>query len=522
MKRLPIGIQTFSKIIEENCYYVDKTHFALKLIQNGGYYFLSRPRRFGKSLFLDTLAEIFLGNKELFKGLYIYDKYDFKPHPVIRISFGSGDYSLDESQTIDEIKHILQDNIEALGLDCTDINDFKTCFKELIRKSYQKHKTRVVILIDEYDKPILDNITNKEMATKARNILKNFYSIIKDNDRYIRFVFITGVSKFSKLNLFSGLNNLEDITINKEYAEICGYTHDDLLTVFKDRIEGANLELVKKWYNGYNYFGKPLYNPFDILLFLSSGHDFRNYWWQTGNPSFLIEKLKEENYYIPELENALISEEALEAFDVEYIDLRALLWQTGYLTFEERFTDERGRLKYKLKIPNLEIQYSLNELFILYLTNQRQEMYRYEDNLYEALKQNDFTSFTNHLKTIFSTIPYTNYANNIISKYEGYYSSVVFTYLMALGYDVIPEDITNKGRIDLTIKTKDKILIIEFKVDQEKDKPIKQIKERRYYEKYLKENKDIYLVGMVFDSKERNIESWRVEEVNKDGANKLH
>lgn len=513
MKKLPIGIQTFSKIIEGNYYYVDKTPFALKLIQNGGYYFLSRPRRFGKSLFVDTLAEIFLGHKELFRGLYIYDKYDFTPHPVIRISFGSGDYSLDESQTVDEIKRILRRNLRENNLECEGINDYKSCFEEILVKLYEKYKTKVVILIDEYDKPILDNITNRDMAQKARNILKNFYGIIKDNDRYIRFVFITGVSKFSKLNLFSGLNNLEDITLDKNYAEICGYTHDDLLTVFADRIEGANLELVKRWYNGYNYFGRPLYNPFDILLFLSKGHEFRNYWWQTGNPSFLIEKIKEERYYIPELENALISEEALEAFDVEYIDVRALLWQTGYLTIEKKLTDERGRLRYMLRIPNLEIQYSLNELFILYLTNQRQEMYRYEDNLFKALRENDFEAFIKHLKTIFATIPYQNYANNIISQYEGYYSSVIFVYLMALGYDVIPEDVTNKGRIDLTLKMRDKIVIIEFKVDEEKEKPIKQIKERRYYEKYLDEGKDIYLIGIVFDSKERNIKEWKLEKV---------
>ncbi len=513
MKKLPIGIQTFSEIIQENYYYVDKTEFAYKLITRGKYYFLSRPRRFGKSLFLDTLAEIFSGNKELFKGLYIYDKYDFSPHPVIRISFGSGDYSLDENQTIDEIKHILEDNLDALGVECKDIGDFKNCFKQLIRKAHLKYNQRVVILIDEYDKPILDNITNQDKAIRARSILKNFYSIIKDNDRYIKFVFITGVSKFSKLNLFSGLNNLEDITINKEYAEICGYTHDDLLIVFKDKINKVNIDLVKKWYNGYNYLGKPLYNPFDILLFLSSGHDFRNYWWQTGNPSFLIAKLKEEHHYIPELENALISEEALEAFDVEYIDLRALLWQTGYLTINDKLTDDTGSNMYRLSIPNLEVQFSLNRLFIDYLTNQRMEKTRYELNIKKALKENDFESFINHLKTIFATIPYTNYANNIISKYEGYYSSVIFVYLMALGYEVIPEDITNKGRIDLTIKTKDKILIIEFKVDVEKEKPIYQIKQRRYFEKYLSENKEVYLIGISFNSEERNIVDYEIEKI---------
>ena len=219
----------------------------------------------------------------------------------------------------------------------------------------------------------------------------------------------------------------------------------------------------------------------------------------------MIEKLKQENYYIPKLENDLISEEALEAFDVEYIDLRALLWQTGYLTIKDRLIDETGSNMYKLSIPNLEIQFSLNRLFIDYLTNQRMEKTRYELNMKKALRENNFDVFISHLKTIFSTIPYRNYANNIISKYEGYYSSVIFVYLMALGYEVIPEDITNKGRIDLTLKMRDKILIIEFKVDEEQEKPVKQIKERRYYEKYLNENKEIYLIGMVFDSKKRNI-----------------
>ena len=442
MKKLPIGIQTFRDIIEENFLYVDKTNFAYKLITSGKYYFLSRPRRFGKSLFLDTLAEIFLGNKELFKGLYIYDKYNFKPHPVIRISFGSGSFSLDENQIFDEIKRIVKRNERDLKIKCEEIDNYKSCFEDMIYKTYEKYNEKVVILIDEYDKPILDNITNPERAKFERDILKNFYGVIKDSDRYIRFVFITGVSKFSKLNLFSGLNNLEDITINSEYAEICGYTHRDLETVFKERLKGADLELVKKWYNGYNYFGEKLYNPFDILLFISNSYEFRNYWWGTGNPSFLIEKLKEENYYIPELENAIISEEELEAFDVEYINILSLLWQTGYLTLANRYSDERGRIKYNLKIPNLEIQFSLNELFITYLTNHRHEKLRYEDNLYNAIKEGDFDRFIKGLKSIFSSIPYSNYANNIISKYEGYYSSVVFVYLMALGYDVIAEDVT--------------------------------------------------------------------------------
>jgi len=509
MKKLPIGIQTFKNIIEEGYVYVDKTPFALKLIESGGkYYFLSRPRRFGKSLFLTTLKEIFEGNRDLFKGLYIYERYDFKPHPVIRISFGSGDYSNIES-IFSEMRYMLKENMEDLGVSCENLEDYKLCFKELIRRASKKHREKVVILIDEYDKPILDNILNKDRAREARDILKNFYSVIKDMDEFIRFVFITGVSKFSKLNLFSGLNNLEDITVDTEYADICGYTQKDLETVFSDHLKGANMELISRWYNGYNYFGEKLYNPFDILLFISKKFEFRNYWWSTGSPSFLIDKLREENFYIPALEGARISEEELDAFDMDRIGLLTLFWQTGYLTFKERYTSSTGRIRYTLTIPNLEVQYALNELFIDYLTGHYNRKLENEDNLIKALIEGDLEYLIESLRSIFASIPYQSYANNIISKYEGYYSSVVYAYLCALGYEVIPEDNTNRGRIDLTLKLPDKVVIIEFKVDSNED-PIEQIENKRYYEKYISINKPIYLLGIKFDSKERNILEWNM------------
>ena len=507
MKRLPIGVQTFVKIKKDNCVYVDKTGFALKLIQGGGgYYFLSRPRRFGKSLFLDTLAEIFLGHRELFEGLYIYDKYDFKPHPVIRISFGSGDYA-EEEIIHQEITRIFERNERELGIECRDKSDARGCLEEMIVKAYDKYGERVVILIDEYDKPILDNITNRDMAVKARSILKNFYGVIKDSDRYIRFVFITGVSKFSKLNLFSGLNNLEDITIDNEYAEICGYTHSDLKTVFKEYLIGVDMEMVRRWYNGYNYFGEKVYNPYDILLFIAKGHEFRNYWWNTGNPAFLIDMLREKNYYIPRLEGAEISEEELDVFDVGRINVLSLFWQTGYLTFKKKIIDEFGGIRYTLGVPNLEIQRSLNSLLVDYLTGEDNEKFRFRSELSRCLRSGDFESFIRVLRSIFASIPYQNYARNIIAQYEGYYSSVVYVYLSAIGYEVIPEDNTNRGRIDLTLKLPDKVVIIEFKVDKD-ESAIKQIMERRYFEKYEVEGKKIYLLGIKFDSKERNIVAW--------------
>ena len=513
-KKLPIGIQTFSTIIEDNFAYVDKTGHAFNLIENGRYYFLSRPRRFGKSLFLDTLAEIFEGNKKLFKGLAIYDKWDWETkYPVIRISFGSGDFT-----TADSLKSQIEGIIErnCINFDISYANVDKQrgvgdTFYNLIASLSSKYKQKVVILIDEYDKPILDNITNKKQATVARDILKNFYSAIKDSDRYIRFVFITGVSKFSKMNLFSGLNNLEDITTHEDYGTIAGYTHNDLQTVFGEHVKGVDLEKVKKWYNGYNYFAEPIYNPFDILLFISNKYKFKNYWWESGNPGFLIEKLKEQKYYIPDLEEITVSSETLNAFDVDKIDIVALLWQTGYLTFDKEI-EFPGGTQYKMKIPNLEIQNSLNSLFVDYLTNLSSEISKKQLSLYHDILNNDFDKFKETLTSLFASIPYNNYANNIIANYEGYYSSVVFTFLASLGFDIISEDTTNKGRIDLTLKTENSIVILEFKVDSD-EQPIEQIKIKKYYEKYLSENKDIYLVGINFNSKEKNISGFDWEKM---------
>ncbi|MCX8083504.1 MAG: AAA family ATPase, partial [Calditerrivibrio sp.] len=277
MKKLPIGISTFKTIIEENYVYVDKTKEAYELIENGQYYFLSRPRRFGKSLFLDTLRSIFEGKKELFEGLYIYDKWNWsKKYPVIRISFNDGNFKSKESfrQTLYEI---LKRNQDILEVECDRDLSLSGCFRDLIYLSYKKYSQKVVILIDEYDKPILDNIEDRELATVMREELKGFYAVIKGSDEYIKFVFITGVSKFSKVSLFSGLNNLEDITLNPRYATIAGYTHRDLETVFSEHLKGQDYEKIRRWYNGYKWLGEAVYNPFDILLFISNGYMYRNY-----------------------------------------------------------------------------------------------------------------------------------------------------------------------------------------------------------------------------------------------------
>ncbi len=504
MKNLPIGIQTLSKIIEGGFVYVDKTEIAYNLIQNAGYYFLSRPRRFGKSLFLDTLKEIFEGNKELFKGLYIYDKWDWEvKYPVLRVSLGSG-----VIKTIEKLQHqlksVLGDIEEDLVIECKKSLNVKDCFKYLIKESFKKYNQKVVILIDEYDKPILDNITDKDIARQMRDAMKDFYGVIKDNDAYIQFVFITGVSKFSKMNLFSGLNNLEDITLHQDYGNICGYTHNDLLTVFKEHLEGVDMERVKQWYNGYNFFGDKVYNPFDILLFISNKFIYKSYWWSTGNPSFLIDLIYSREYSIPEVENYETTDEMLDSFDVDSISLEILLWQTGYLTIKDTFT-ELNRIKYRLCIPNWEVQFTLNDFLIDVLTKQKFEKVAYQSKMGSALLKADFDKLKETISTLFSSISYSNFTNNKIYKYEGYYSSVMYAYFASIGMEMIPEDTTNKGRIDLTLKYEDKVYVIEFKMSEKATgEALKQIKRKNYAEKYL-DYPNIYLIGIEFSRKERNV-----------------
>ncbi len=507
IKRLPIGLQTFSELINNNYYYVDKTSFVYKLVSTGKFYFLSRPRRFGKTLFLDTLAEALMGRKELFKGLYLYDKYDFTSHPVIRLTFGSGDYK-EISTIFKELAYIFKENYEALSLTPEyTFEDYRNCFKHLIKEAYERYQRPVVILIDEYDKPILDNLTRPDVAREARDILKNLYSVLKDYDRYIRLAFITGVSKFSKLSLFSGLNNLEDITVKSDFGEICGYTQEDLDTVFADAMEGARMDLVQLWYNGYSYLGKKLYNPFDILLFLSNGKTFSNYWWQTGSPSFLIEVLKRQRYYLPELENTSASEELLNAFDIDRIDIRALLWQAGYLTIKNVQGDALGGRSFLLGIPNAEVQRSLNEFFLNYLGPRIDYAVQYRSPLMTALENADIDTVLNMLKGLFAGIPYNNYVNNEIVSAEGFWASLVYVFFATLGYRVVCEDATNQGRIDMTLETFTDVFIIEFKVDTA-EPPLQQIERRRYWEKYQGLGKSIHLLGITFSSEERNVTAW--------------
>ena len=512
LKKLPIGISTLKEIIEEDYIYVDKTDIAQKLIENSKYYFLSRPRRFGKSLFLDTLRTIFDGDKEIFKGLYIYDNgYKFEKHPIIKISFNSGDFSSKESFN-KRVFEILKFNQRELDITCDNDGTSSGCFEELIYQAHKKYKKRVVILVDEYDKSILDNIEDTEVATIMREELKNFYSVIKGADEYLKFVFITGVSKFSKVSLFSGLNNIQDITLNTNFATICGYTQRDVETVFEKHLVGVDMQKVKKWYNGYKFLGEGVYNPFDILLFIANNFSYRNYWFSTATPTFLLKLIEKNNYFLPNLENIVKDDRMLDSFDVNYIELETLMWQTGYLTIYDTYESIKG-IKYKLTIPNNEVRISLMGSIADFMSKIGNTELVQED-IYDALLNLDFKEFEKTFKSLFASIPYNLFTNNKMYKYEGYYVSVFYAYLKALGLDIVGEDVTNKGRIDLTIKMPNSIIIIEFKVDG--TDALKQIKEKEYHQKYLSENLPIYVVGIEFNKEDRNIEKLEWEKFKKD------
>jgi hypothetical protein len=508
-KLLPIGISDFKKLREGGYIYVDKTEYIYRLIKEGsGYYFLSRPRRFGKSLLLSTIEYLFKGERELFKGLYMEEKWEWgESYPVIRIDFAKDivkkeDYKrriiqeLEKNYINNEIEQRIEKGEDEVGL-----------FEKLIISIYRKYSKQVVILVDEYDKPILDLIENAKEAEKVRKELKGFYSTLKGLDRYIRFVLITGVSKFSKVSLFSGLNQLKDISLDVRYGNICGYTQEELENYFKEYLEGLRLEEIREWYNGYSFLGERLYNPFDILLYLDS-KNFDSYWYKTGTPSFLIKLIKEREYDVSELENKIVKKNVLEKFDIEEIRIEALMYQTGYLTIKEVYNKEYGQ-EYKLGFPNKEVRISFNEdvLPLVLKDNIRENIV---DKIIEILKGEKLEELREQIEVLISNISYVHY------KGESSYVIAIFSLLYSTGLNVITEDNTNKGRIDLAVIVDRSIVyIIEVKVierEEEKGEAIRQIQEREYYKKYMNYEK-IYIVGIELNRNKKRIENYEYKKV---------
>ena len=510
-RMLPIGMQTFGEVRERDCYYVDKTPYIAMMVDEGKHYFLSRPRRFGKSLFLDTLKALFEGNEALFEGLAIHDAWDWSVrHPVLRLSFGGGNFGV-PGQTEANLMDQLAGAERRIGV----VSDYATAAGRLgflLQTLHRESGQTVAVLVDEYDKPILDALDVPEVARANRDFLRGVYAVVKDRDADVRFTFVTGVTKFSKVNLFSGLNNLTDITMEPRYSAICGYTDGDLDTVFAPELPGLDRDHIRDWYNGYNWRGdERVYNPFDILL-LFRNREFKAHWFETGSPTFLVDTLFERRVSSVALEDMIGTDDLLSKFDVGDISTEALLFQTGYLTIAEE-RNLAGKILYRLGYPNREVKQSLNEHLLRAMGTDVSRQGAHDIRLYELLSANDFKGLEALFRAFFAGIPYEWHTNNDIANYEGYYASVFYSWFAALGLDTTVEDSSSRGRLDMAVRFNGNVYLFEFKVVESAPDgtAMAQLKERRYAEKYSGLGQPIHLVGVEFSKQTRNLVAVDVE-----------
>ncbi|MBK5929410.1 AAA family ATPase [Halochromatium salexigens] len=430
-------------------------------------------------------------------------------YPVIRFSFGGGVVGTRAGLEA-KIREQLALNQAALGIRCEQPTS-DGAFAELIRKAHANTGERVVVLVDEYDKPILDNLRDPDTARTLRDRLRNLYSVIKDSDAHIRFAFLTGVSKFSKVSLFSGLNNLYDLTVDADYSALCGYTEADLDAVFAPELEGLDRAQIRAWYNGYNWLGEAVYNPFDLLL-LFKQRVCRPWWFETGTPTFLVDLLTERQTWLPQLGQLEADTALLSAFDVDHISTEALLFQTGYLTIAE-YSRHFGEDWYRLGYPNQEVYQSLNNSLLRAWTPSGQPMLANKQRLGRLLLANDFDGMRALFTAFFASIPHDWYRNNPIAQYEGYYASVFYAYFASLGLDLTPEESSNAGRLDLALRFNAQVYLFEFKVVElaPEGGALQQIKEKGYAEKYRAEGLPIHLIGVEFSREQRGVVAFEAE-----------
>ncbi len=515
---LPVGESSFRTIREWDFYYVDKTTHIYKLVRKPGYYFLSRPRRFGKTLLVDTIQELFEGNEQLFRGLHIHDRWDWTTsNPVVRLSFDSkysepGDLQNNLENQLTWLENFA--GIEPPGITGPDR------FNNLILSLYRKTGQQVVILVDEYDKPILDLLEDKEQAEANRDYLHGVYGVIKGCARYIRFVFVTGISMYSKVSLFSGLNNLQDISLDPRYATICGYTDSDIDMVFAPELKGLDRDEIRRWYNGYSWLGEEkVYNPFDVLL-LFDNRLFRPYWYETGTPRYLYKLLAEGEINTLNLENLEMPERELASFDIETVSVNALLFQCGYLTIDKHEVLPEG-IDYTLYYPNHEVRLSLNQQLLGAVSGNFAEAKKRAKSMARFLADNDFEEFKAELSSFFSSIPNEWYARNPMQHYEGFYASMAYACFAAIGVKVTGEESTSLGRSDLVVEHAGEVFVMEFKVAEKPEveaevkaeavDAIAQIRSKDYAGKYRHRRGKIHLLGVVFDGAKHNVAMIRVE-----------
>ena len=510
-RKLPAGVQTFRKIREDDCYYVDKTGYIHQLVTACSHCFLSRPRRFGKSLLVDTIKELFEGNEPLFRCLAIHDRWDWTVrHPVLRFSFAGGSFKnpLDaERDFLDQ----LTDLEDRAGVRARAKSPARR-LGGLIAALHERTGQRVVLLVDEYDRPINDALRTPEVAEAHRDFLRGVYGMVKDCDADIRFSFFTGVSKFARVSVFSDLNNLTDITLDPRFAAICGYTDDDLCTVFASELEGLPRETIRDWYNGYNWRGteaERVYNPYGMLLLLQN-REFRPYWFETGTPAFLPETLLERHVDPAALNDIVVGDADLAAFDIRHAKTEALLFQTGYLTILSERAGAAGYV-YRLGYPNREVRSALNLALLTTMAPGASATVESE-RLEDLLAHHDFAGVERFFRAFFASVPHEWYVNNDIAHYEGYYSAVFYSHFAGAGLDVVAEESTNHGRSDVVVRHANAVWVFEFKTSGDAGDALAQIDEKGYAEKYQHLNLPIHRVGVAFSEQARNISTFEVKD----------
>ena len=535
-RKIPIGVQSFEVLRNDRYLYADKTAYLFQLVTSGRVYFLSRPRRFGKSLFLSTLAAYFRGQKELFKGLYLEKAEEeqavlenrdaWQEYPVFYLDFNTGNYNCMEA---------LQENLNIFLSRLEDIYGKKDIeetppkrFEGLLKRAYEKTGKHVVILVDEYDKPLLQTMgVNEALNEQYRNELKAFYSVIKTCDEYIRFAFLTGVTKFSKISIFSDLNNLKDISLNETYAGICGITQKELESNFQPEIQALAqkqeldyqqaLATLKQWYDGYLFHpaGEGMYNPYSILNAFDD-KEIKSYWFGTGTPTFLVNFLKEANYYIPDLDgNVELDEEGLQTYRAVAQDTLPILFQAGYLTIRKYIREAR---MYQLGFPNDEVRYGfLKNLLPAYTTVPFADTGKSVWRFVEDIRKSKVDEFMERMQAIISSIPYDNFTAENLKLREQNYQTAVYLIFALMGQFVQTEVHCAMGRADTVVITTDAVYIFEFKLSGNgtADDAIVQIQKQNYAGQYKADGKKIVLIGAGFDEKTRTIKEWKTEIVEK-------
>ena len=533
-RKLPIGVQSFKDLREKSFLYVDKTEYLFRLVNSSKVYFLSRPRRFGKSLFLSTLTAYFRGQKELFKGLYLEkaeeeqatqeNRTAWQEYPVFYLDFNTGNYNC--MAALQENLNIFLSRLEDIyGKEAIEETPPKR-FEGLLKRAYEKTGKQVVILVDEYDKPLLQTMgVNEALNEQYRNELKAFYSVLKTCDEYIRFAFLTGVTKFSKISIFSDLNNLRDISLEKHYAGICGITQEELEENFQPEIQvladgqdltyPETLTALQQWYDGYCFApaGEGMYNPFSLLNTFAKER-FGSYWFETGTPTFLVNYLKEAHYFIPDLDgNIELDEEGLQTYRAAAQEPFPILFQSGYLTIKEYIKEAR---LYRLGFPNDEVRYGfLKNLLPAYTAVPFGETGKSVWQFVEDVRKGNVNGFMERMQSLIAGISYDNFSSKELKLREQNYQTAVYLIFKLMGQFVQTEVHCSTGRADCVVKTADTIYLFEFKLSGagSAEDALEQIKENAYAAQYKTSGKKIVLIGAGFDEVTRTIQDWKVEQL---------